>query len=304
MLRQISKLIIGFCVAAPLVHALFFGMTVHLQQRVSPMNGVVDSDDSFVARYRSHWQELQTGQLTFPGSERSFMGELLHRTWRTLSLLGLAAGLSLAGGLWYARHLVHKHRPIPWWLGSADAMQSLFVASLAVAALYSIIIYTPFSAPLPLNGFGWDSHLVLPLLALCMRPFCMVTAQTMQLLIQELAAPHIMATRARGFDDTYIIDHHVWPAQQPLLTVVLAGQLRQLIADVILVEMIFGWGGLGETLVRALISPRLTNQEPHVLYLDPGVVAACSLLLLALFVGVEIVRTIWQPAHVWQRSQS
>ena len=302
MLRHIAKLVIGFCVVAPMVHALFFGMTVQLQQRVTPLNAASARTETLLAQYQQHWQQLRSGQLAFPGNSQTFVGELLDRTWRTLALFGLAASLSLGGGMWYARRLVHRHAPVPWWLGSADALQSLFVASLAVAALYSIIIYTPFAAPLPLNGFGWDTHLILPVLALCARPFCVIAAQTMQLLTQELQAPHIMATRARGFTEAHIIDQHVWPAQQPFLAVIVAGQLRQLIADVILVEMIFGWGGIGETLVRALVAPRLTSQQPHVLYLDPGVVAACSVLLLAVFVSIEVVRTLWQPAHVWQRS--
>jgi ABC-type dipeptide/oligopeptide/nickel transport system permease component len=185
-------------------------------------------------------------------------------------------------------------------MSGADALQSLFVASLAVATLYFILLSTPWQAPLPLHGFGWDEHLILPLTALCLRPFLVITQRITTLLEQAWHAPHVVVAQARGLSRGDIITRHLLPAQQSAIGVVIAGQLRQLIADLIIVEMIFQWGGIGETLVRAIVSPVLTNQQQVAVYHDAGIIASIASGLFLWFLVIEMLRYVWQPRYVYQ----
>lgn len=282
------------------MHALFFGVALHLQGQTTPLQTGLNSVTHTWDAYTAHLDAVWHGAARFPGSKEALLDTLQQRWTRSLGLYLLAATLAIAIGFGWARMLVAQQRQLPWWLSGADALQSLFVASLAVAILYVILVSTPWQIPLPLSGFGWDAHLVLPLFSLCLRPALVITQRIATLFAQAWHAPHVVVAQARGLSRDDIIIRHLLPAQHTAIGVIIAGQMRQLIADLIIVEMVFQWGGIGETLVRALVSPTLTTQQPVAIYLDAGVVASVATGLFVWFMGIEIVRHAWQPRYVYQ----
>lgn len=300
MPKSLLRLLLVLVMGTPLVHGLFFGLAWQLQGQTTPFSTAPLTVPQPWDAYTAHLEALWRGDVQFPGSTEGLTAALQQRWVRSLGLYVLAATLATVAGFCWARTLVAQQRQLPWWTSGADALQSLFVASMAVAVLYVILVSTPWQTPLPLQGFGWDEHLILPVIALCLRPFLVITQRIVTLLEQAWHAPHVVVAQARGLPRDHIIMHHLFPAQQSAIGVIIAGQLRQLIADLIIVEMIFQWGGIGETLVRAIVSPVLTTQQRGAVYLDAGVIASIASGLFVWFLVIEILRHVWQPRYVYQ----
>lgn len=95
-------------------------------------------------------------------------------------------------------------------------------------------------------------HLALPVLTLALGSF-MATARYVRAALDEaLGQDFILAARARGISETRLLWRHALPhSLLPLVT--LAGlQLPQLLGGAVVVEVVFGWPGLGRVAVEAI----------------------------------------------------
>jgi peptide/nickel transport system permease protein len=140
---------------------------------------------------------------------------------------------------------------------------------------------------LPVAGFGWDAHLILPVLALAVRPTMQVAQMTAALLSAELGKRYVVAARSFG---------HTWHAIRwdkalrnilaPVLMTI-AGSFRLLMTELVLVEWLFGWPGLGRMLVQTLVPPSMSTPGGHadlsVFLLYPPLVAALLVVFALLF---------------------
>jgi len=74
-------------------------------------------------------------------------------------------------------------------------MPSFYIGSLLIfVSVYYVIRSSPGTdPPFPLDGFGWDKHLVLPVLALMARPTVQLAQVTAGLLSEELRKQYVIA---------------------------------------------------------------------------------------------------------------
>lgn len=72
-----------------------------------------------------------------------------------------------------------------------------------------------------------------------------------------------------------------------------------MIAELMVVEMVFGWGGIGEAVVRSIIPPAMTNIRAVELYLDAATFASLGVVIIGMFACIEIIRLLLTPKHVW-----
>lgn len=151
-----------------------------------------------------YWRSLQTvlseGLGRMPGGGSETLG---RATQASLGLLGLAFALStlvgLALGLLAARVLLPG---VSAWLTPlamlAQAMPPFYVgAVLVTVVIFYLLYWAPpgASLPLPLRGFGWDEHLVLPVLVLAARPGMQIARLTAALLSGEFGKTYVTAAR-------------------------------------------------------------------------------------------------------------
>ena len=108
----------------------------------------------------------------------------------SLGLFGLAAALSILLGLVLGMLAVRSRtgRVSRWltFLSSAGlAMPSFYVGSLLILGSLAFVLWgrPGTHAPLPVQGFGWDLHLVIPALALMVRPTVEIAQMTAGLLV-------------------------------------------------------------------------------------------------------------------------
>ncbi|MBM4465347.1 MAG: ABC transporter permease [Chloroflexi bacterium] len=104
----------------------------------------------------------------------------------------------------------------------------------------------------PISGFGWDLHLILPALVLAARPAAAVTRLSFNALVEILESDYIRTAVAKGLLPRLILLRHVLRnAGVPLMTTV-GVSLRFSLAVLPIVEYIFNWPGIGLRLLKSI----------------------------------------------------
>jgi peptide/nickel transport system permease protein len=136
---------------------------------------------------------------------------------------------------------------------------------------------------LPISGFGWDTHLILPSLVLAARPSATVTRLSYNALVEILEADYIRTAIAKGLRRRLVLLRHVLRnAGVPLLTTV-GVSLRFSLAVLPIVEYIFNWPGIGRGLLTAIQIQ------------DTNAVVGMTLPLVLLFVLVNLLLEVLYP---------
>jgi ABC-type dipeptide/oligopeptide/nickel transport system permease component len=105
---------------------------------------------------------------------------------------------------------------------------------------------------LPVYGFGWDSHLVLPLLTISIPAIAYVAQLTATRLADVLETDFITTARAKGLRMRWIVAVHALPHVRPVLLEALGSGLRVSVASLPIVEYIFLWRGIGQLALEAI----------------------------------------------------
>jgi peptide/nickel transport system permease protein len=307
MMRIILNRLVFLAVAVVIANfaGFAYAMIAHrVQAAQNPYGSSQEGLPPIWTEYQVYAAGLLRGDLgTLPvGTGQPLTETLTAAAGASLGLLGLAFGLSLAVGLIVGVTAVRiETSAIPRWLIPIStvglAMPSFYVGALCIMGLVFWALHSPTStAPLPVQGFGWDSHLILPLLALSVRPAAQIASLTVSLLVGELAQPYIIAARSRGNDWRRIRWRHALrPVLAPIILAV-AGSLRLLIGELIVVEWLFSWPGLGRLMALSLIAPRIAGpgggDDASLFFLLPPLVAALLVIFTVLFVLADTVAVL------------
>jgi len=165
-------------------------------------------------------------------------------------ILGAVVGVPLGLGAALARHRRGS-------LGFVIlAIIGISVPSFFLALLLQILEITWYKKTgirlVPLGGFGWDSHLVLPVIVLAARPIAQIARVSFVSLAEVLDADHIRTARAKGLSNRAVLwDHAVPTAAIPILTSI-GTSLRFALSSLPVVELVFDWPGMGKTLLEAI----------------------------------------------------
>ena len=231
------------------------------------------------------------------GVTDSVAGAVGRALGASLGLLVVAFALSVSVGLVLGMAAVRVETGwVRQWLVPLSAvglaMPSFYVGALLVMGLVSLTLAggEEAVAPLPLQGFGWDRHLVLPVLALMVRPTMQVAGMTAGLLSGELTQQYIVAARSRGNSWQRVRWRHALRLVLGPVILAVAGSLRLLIAELVVVEWLFGWPGLGRLLAVTLIAPRVASfggLDEGLFFLYPPLVAAVLAVFTLLFLLVD-----------------
>jgi ABC-type dipeptide/oligopeptide/nickel transport system permease component len=240
---------------------------------------------------------------TFPGREAPLGQVVAEAARNSLGLAAVALVLSVTLGVALGLGAARSNPPVvaPWLtvLTSVGlAMPGVFLGSLLITALFIALLwgYGP-PPPLPLQGFGWDSHMVLPVIVLMVRPTVQIAQVTAGLVVDELSKPYVTAARSRGVPWRRIVHRHVFRNVAAPVTQTISGSLRLLVAELIVVERLFAWPGLGALIASTFIPAQVSTASEAVLFLNPPVVGAALALLALLFVTIDgLAATVAQNA--------
>lgn len=195
------------------------------------------------------------------------LAEIYHLTFielfadamfRSLTLLVGAALLALVVGtlLGVAAALLRHHAlasgGIVGVLALLTAVPAFFVAYF-LQILVILVGATPEGGRLlPVFGFGYDAHIVLPLLSISVPAIAFTAQLTATRMADVLEADFVTTARAKGLRTSWILAIHVLPHVRPMLLEGLGSGLRVSVASLPIIEFLFNWGGIGQLALEAV----------------------------------------------------
>ena len=105
---------------------------------------------------------------------------------------------------------------------------------------------------LPTSGFGGVSYVILPAVALAVRPMGRISQIVRGSMLDELTKPYVTTARSKGLRERFVIfSHALKNAAIPALT--LSGdEAAALLNGAVVIETLFGWPGVGILLIQAI----------------------------------------------------
>ncbi len=232
-------------------------------------------------------------------TQASILGSIREATAASMGLLALALILSIIIGFLLGLRAVRNDPPgVSRWLTfvstSGLAMPSFYIGSLLIVASVSYVIWAgpETDIPFPIQGFGWDRHLVFPTIALMARPTMQIAQFTAGTLSGELNKQYVRAGRSlgqtwRSIRLKYAMRNIIAPV---ILTV--SGSFRLLVGELVVVEWLFAWTGLGRLLAQTLVPPLLSSADGTLLFLDPEAVAIILTAFGGLFLVTDLLASV------------
>ncbi len=211
----------------------------------------------------------------------------------SLGLIGISLTLSIVLGVILGRLAVRRNRVgVSTWLTFTStvglALPSFYVATLLITLFLFIFLYltTGNTTMIPFQGFGWDAHLILPVLALTFQPTVKIAQVTGGLLSEELEKQYVTASLSFGHSFKSLKNKFAFRGILAPVLLTIASSLRLMIAELIIIERLFNWPGLGRLIASAL-NIRAQSQD----VLSPPLIAALLTVLVGLFLFIDLFAT-------------
>jgi peptide/nickel transport system permease protein len=211
--------------------------------------------------------QVVRGPTLSPGGCRSlselygqpFIPLFIDSSFRSLALLVGAALLALLiGTLLGVAAALWRRRAIASGLVVGGTTLLAAVPAFFVAYFLQIVVITIGASAtsrdrfLPVYGFGYDDHLVLPLLSISLPAIAFTAQLTATRMIEVLSSDFITAAQAKGLRTSWILGVHVLPHVRPVLLEALGSGLRVSVASLPIVEYLFQWRGIGQLSLEAV----------------------------------------------------
>lgn len=282
-----------------LAAANFGGFTYAYLARSSagnPFFGNQHDAGALIPAYLAYVEQVAGARLTNVAVYGDDFGRVLAAaTVASFGLLGVALVVSVVVGIAIGLAGVRLRPPgVRVWLTAVTTVgmstPSFFFGRLVVALLFLLLMTIPGATiPLPIQGYGWDSHLILPVIALALRPTAQIGQITAGLLAGELGRQYIIAARGRGLSEGRIVRRHAFRNLLAPIFQALAGTMRLLVGELVVVEWLFAWPGLGYLLASTLIPAQFASASIESRFLDPPLVASLLTIFAAIFIVTDLL---------------
>ncbi len=281
-----TRRVLGFVVVMALANLAGFAYAYFMLYRVDVtlLRGDyaqrLGESPSFGGLYGDYLQQVWQGNWGLLDNGQPVLESLARSGLNSLGLVGLALTLSVIMGILLGWGAVKTDPPrVSGWmtiLATVGLASPSFYIGIWLIALSVFYLLSGWGTGplLPFQGFGWDEHLVLPVLALMLRPTVQIAQVTAGLLAGELGKPYTLAARSFGYTQAAIRQHVAFRNIAASVVLVISNSLRLLVAELIILERLFNWPGLG----RLLAANLMFNNAPN-----PPVMAALLMTLAAFF---------------------
>lgn len=198
-----------------------------------------------------HPETYYWNKQTFPAFE--LVGDILGRS-AGLLLISMVVALVLGVSLGVTAAF-SKRKPSSIFVIILSVL-GVSTPSFLLAMLFWIIninVYRTFHVKvLPSAGFGWDTHMVMPVLVLAMRPLAQIAQITYVSLLDVLRQDYIRTAHAKGLSWRDVRNRHALRNVLIPIFTTLGTSLRYSLASLAIVELFFEWPGVGATLFAAI----------------------------------------------------
>jgi len=282
-------------VATILIAAVPYAMTLYAPYVVRP--GVSCLPAALLSR-TAFGSEPRSCQSLADIYHVTFTGLFVESMFRSLALLVGAAVLALVLGTLLGTAAALLRRKV-WAAGGVMGLTTLLSAIPAFFVAYFlqvlVIIVGATSEGgklLPVFGFGYDSHLVLPLLSISLPAIAYTAQLTATRTVAVLDADFVTAARAKGLPTSWILRVHVLPHVRPVIIEALGSGLRVSVASLPIIEYLFVWRGIGQLALEAV--------GVH----DAAGLIFSAVVLVAIFATLSALADISRPRALYQPTAS
>lgn len=134
---------------------------------------------------------------------------------------------------------------------------------------------------LPTSGYGGVDYVILPALALAMRPMGRISQVVRSAMLDEMSKPYMITARAKGLRERVVVmSHALKNAFIPVVTL-LGDEASVMLNGAVVIETLFGWPGIGILLIQAIERRDLPLIEASVLTIAVMIVTVNLLVDLA-----------------------
>lgn len=121
-------------------------------------------------------------------------------------------------------------------------------------AILLIVVFAVTLGWLPTSGTGGWQHVVLPALSLAARPIGMLSQVARSGLLEQLKADHIRTAISKGMSERRVLARHALRNSLTPYLIVASDQILRLLNGSVVIEVIFGWPGIGSLTIEAVIA--------------------------------------------------
>jgi ABC-type dipeptide/oligopeptide/nickel transport system permease component len=238
------------------------------------------------AGYVSKFAELDFGT--------TYNGEPVHEaiarlSFNSLALVAIALVFSIVLGLMLGRRAVRRDslKVAPWLTFLATlglASPGFYIAILLITFFLLLTIYGP-GLVIPFGGFGWDAHLILPVLVLVVQPTVKIAQVTGTALADELQKAYVKAGISMGLSFTAMKNRFAFRSVLAPILQAIAYSARVMVAELIVIERLFNWPGLGK-FIGTVIQPATGFSDAAVL--TPATMAGLLTALVLIFLVIDL----------------
>jgi len=251
----IPRLAFGLLVLAFITYASFLGLDMArgVPFKEAAADGIIKTLDYASDVLRGDFGETSSGSVSLlPKPVEEVIPDVLTRS---LGLLGLSLLVSAVVGVLLGVFIAGRRS------GITLTALLLSIAGVSIPSFFAALLLqlgtikltqisgTPF---LPVGGFGWDKHIILPLLVLAARPLAQITRVTYVTVEEVLKQDYVRTAYSKGLRSFYVTAVHIIRnAAVPVLTTI-GLSLRFALSSLPIVEFFFGWQGIGFTLLQSI----------------------------------------------------
>ncbi|WP_413802737.1 ABC transporter permease [Streptomyces iranensis] len=209
-------------------------------------------DRGLLTQYGLFLRDLFTGDL---GTSYSFHAPALdvvldrvpYTITLSLSAIALTAVVAVPLGVWMARRADTKRELGANVLTIAGQSMPDFWIGVMLLTLFAVAVPV-----LPASGFTTWGGLILPTVTVAALQMALISRLVRREMVAALASPYVTVARSRGVSTRVLTWRYAMGNSAiPVLTA-LGTRFAAMLNGVVVVEVVFGWPGVGSLVVRAL----------------------------------------------------
>ncbi|CDR04315.1 ABC transporter permease [Streptomyces iranensis] len=209
-------------------------------------------DRGLFTQYGLFLRDLFTGDL---GTSYSFHAPALdvvldrvpYTITLSLSAIALTAVVAVPLGVWMARRADTKRELGANVLTIAGQSMPDFWIGVMLLTLFAVAVPV-----LPASGFTTWGGLILPTVTVATLQMALISRLVRREMVAALASPYVTVARSRGVSNRVLTWRYAMGNSAiPVLTA-LGTRFAAMLNGVVVVEVVFGWPGVGSLVVRAL----------------------------------------------------
>ena len=167
------------------------------------------------------------------------------------AILG-ALAVALPGAILFSTARPGPLRAAVWSAATFAASLPAFFWAIVLSFGWLTLAAT-FGLPfLPVAGFGVDEHLILPAIALGLRPAAYVFRLSAVAIDEVRHRDYVRTAAAKGLSERALLVRHVLPNAAPSIVTAVVLATRSALSSLVIVEYVYIWGGAGTLFVQAL----------------------------------------------------